>query len=82
MNKKPTYLDDLRPVLLWLLERGLSQSQIAREIDLSRATVNAVIRKNERWMPGYGAGARLVSLFKERGGDIGFIYPTKESSHA
>lgn len=68
MDKKLTQLDDLRPVLLWLLERGLSQAQIAREIELSRATVNAVIHKNERWMPGYGAGVRLITLFKARGG--------------
>lgn len=57
---------DLRPVLIELINGGMKQAEIAREIGLSRATVSIVLKKQERWMPRYETGARLLELAKRR----------------
>ncbi|MFC3554877.1 helix-turn-helix domain-containing protein [Alcaligenes endophyticus] len=66
MNTNHTFLNDLRPLLLRAVELGFTQAQVAREIGLSRATINSVIQKGGTWMPGYRAGALLVNLLKCR----------------
>lgn len=56
---------DLRPALLELVNSGVKQADIAREIGLSRATVNFAVRKKEGgWMPGYEAGRRLMRMLQ------------------
>ena len=69
---------NLRPVLLELISMGMTQSEIAREIGLSRATVNFVVKKDadSSWMPGYSTGLRLIKLREKR------RRSTKEAEHA
>ena len=63
MSTKLEHQSDLRPMLLELIEAGMRQAEIAREIGLSRATINFAVKKeNGPWMPGYEAGRRLVNL--------------------
>lgn len=57
MNNK-----SLKPLLIDLLESGMSQAGIAREIGLTRATVNSVLKQNTPWIPNYLAGKKLVDL--------------------
>ena len=58
---------DLRPALLELVNGGMRQAEIAREVGLSRATINFAVKKTTGgWMPGYEAGRRLVWLLKKR----------------
>lgn len=68
MRKINTAQPDLRPALFELIEMGMTQSEIARAIGLSRATINFAIKKDEGkpWMPGYDTGARLVKLLDKR----------------
>lgn len=67
MHRNNHPLDDLRPILLELLAAGMRQAEIAREIGLSRATINFAVKKeNGPWMPGYDAGRRLVDLANRR----------------
>ena len=60
--KEPQIRSDLRPLLLELLQSGMTQADIARQLMLSRATVNFAVKKEGPWMPGYDTGARLVAL--------------------
>lgn len=62
MDSKNITDTDLRPALMELISGGVRQAEIAREIGLSRATVNFAVKKNGGWMPGYETGRRLVSL--------------------
>lgn len=67
MDSRHITKTDLRPALIELIEGGLRQAEIAREIGLSRATVNFAVKKVDgEWMPGYEAGRRLVSLLDRR----------------
>lgn len=66
MDIKTHNLDDLRPVLLELIEGGMRQAEIAREIGLTRATVNIVLKKQDTWMPRYETGRRLMDLLHRR----------------
>ncbi|MBC7201912.1 MAG: winged helix-turn-helix transcriptional regulator [Pusillimonas sp.] len=68
MDKINTPTSNLRPVLIELIEMGMTQSEIARAIGLSRATVNFVVKKDSSssWMPGYGTGLRLIQLRDKR----------------
>lgn len=73
---------DLRPALLELVSGGMRQAEIAREIGLSRATVNFAVKKTSGgWMPGYEAGRRLVGLVKKRRRVLGKDQP-QDASHA
>lgn len=57
---------DLRAALIELVQGGMRQAEIAREIGLSRATVNFAIKKTGGgWMPGYEAGRLLMSLLEK-----------------
>ena len=62
METQKTPPEDLRPILLSLLDSGMKQAQIAREIGVSRATINVIARKSKRWAPRYAVGMRLMEL--------------------
>lgn len=53
---------NLRPLLIDVLNRGLSQAFVAREIGLARATVNLVVHSDKPWCPRYKTGEKLVRL--------------------
>lgn len=67
MSTKYTYLSDMRPLLMSAMSKGLSQSQLAKTLGLSRATINSVVRGEKKWMPRYCIGVRLVSLCEDLG---------------
>lgn len=71
MNTPKAPPEDLRPILLGLIGSGMTQAQIAREIGLSRATVNMVVKRSSTWTPRYATGARLIALDAERINAIG-----------
>lgn len=60
-------ITDFKPLLQRIVGNGISQAQVAREIGLSRATVNIVLRKSNGWMPGYMTGNKLLDLAKRCG---------------
>lgn len=80
MQKINTAQPDLRPALIELIGMGMTQSEIARAIGLSRATVNFAVKKaaGSAWMPGYDTGAKLVKLLDKRRR----VAQLKEASHA
>lgn len=70
MSTKHIYLSDLRPLLMGAMRKGLNQSQLAKRLGLSRATINSVVHGEKKWMPRYCTGIRLVSLCDELGVSI------------
>lgn len=80
MNENTKIQSDLRPTLLYLLEAGMKQAEIARAVGLSRASINFAVKKTDgSWMPGYDVGRRLVELAtKTRASTI----KSKEAEHA
>ena len=54
----------LKPLLIDVLNRGLSQAFVAREIGLARSTVNLVVHSDKPWCPLYKTGDKLVQLHR------------------
>lgn len=65
--KKNDKTNDLKPYLDKVINSGLSQAQVARELGLSRASVNVVVKRRSTWMPSYTTGQKLFDLVERLG---------------
>ena len=66
MDTQSFNADDLRPVLLAILAKGIRQADVARRLRVSRATIsNAARRRDRPWIPTYTNGKALMAMHRE-----------------
>ncbi|MCQ9615922.1 hypothetical protein L1889_03740 [Paenalcaligenes niemegkensis] len=72
MNTQHSDQNDLRPLLLAILQAGIRQADIARRLGVSRAMIcDAAKPSNKPWMPTYANGRALVAMHREVCGSEG-----------
>jgi transcriptional regulator len=66
MDTRPDTVGNLRPILLAVLASGMKQAEVARRLNLTRASVNSAAHQSEKpWMPSYETGVLLMNLHAE-----------------